>query len=46
MVEQGYPGYGGTRMSRIWWNYDIQDTEELGHPGYDGTRISRILVEL
>ena len=49
MVELGYPGYGGTvmtrlggtRISRIWWNYDIYDMVELGYLGYGGTRRSR-----
>ena len=41
MVELGYIGYGGTRISRIWWNYDIYDMVELGYLGYGGTRISR-----
>ena len=36
MVELGYIGYGGTMISRIWWNYDIKDVVELGYRGYGG----------
>ena len=43
MVELGYLGYGGIRISRIWWNWDIYDMVELGYLGYGGTRISRVL---
>ena len=43
MVELGYLGYGGTGISRIWWNYDINCIVELGYLGYGGTRISSIL---
>ena len=42
MVELGYLGYGGTRISMIWWNYDMWDMVELGYLVYGGTRISRI----
>ena len=42
MVELGYLGYGESRMSAIWWNYDIYDMVELVYLGYGGTRISRI----
>ena len=50
MVELRYVGCGGTRISRIWWNYVICDMVEPGYPGYGrfrifrygGTRISRI----
>ena len=50
-MELEYLGYGGTRISRIWFNYDIWDMVvldicemvELGYLGYGGTRISRIL---
>ena len=42
MVERGYLGYGGTGISRIWWNYGVYDMVELGYLGYDGTMISRI----
>ena len=50
MVELGYLGFCGTsisricgtRISRIWWNYDISDIVELGYPGYVGTRIFMI----
>ena len=42
MVDLGYLGYGGTRISRILWNLDIKDMVELGYLGYGGTRISRI----
>ena len=36
MVELEYLGHGGTRISRIWWNYDIKDVVELGYRGYGG----------
>ena len=42
MVEEVYPGYGGTRISRIGLNWDIYDMVELGSQGYGVTRISRI----
>ena len=42
MVELGYLGCGGTMISRLWWNWDIQDMVELGYLGYGGTGISRI----
>ena len=42
MAELGYLGYGGTGISRIWRNYDIQDMVELGHVVYGGPRISKI----
>ena len=42
MVELGYLGNGGTRISRIWWNYDIYDMVELGYLGNGGPKISRI----
>ena len=42
MVEIVYLGYGGTRVFRIWWNYDIYDMAELGYLGYGGTIISTI----
>ena len=50
MVELGYLQYGGTgisriwetRMSMIWWNYDIYDMVELVYLGYGGTMISMI----
>ena len=42
MVEIVYIGYGGTRISMIWWNKDFQDVEVLLYPGYGGTMISRI----
>ena len=41
-MEPGYLGYGGIRISRIWWDYDIYDMVELGYLGYGGTRTSRI----
>ena len=41
-MEPGYLGYGGIRLSRIWWNWDIQDMVELGYLGYGGIRISMI----
>ena len=43
MVELGYLGYGGTSISRIWWNKGIWDMVELEYLGYGGTVISRIL---
>ena len=42
MSELGYLEYGGTRISMIWWNYDIKDVVELGYLEYGETRISRI----
>ena len=50
MVELEYLGYGGTTISRIWWNYVICDMVELGYQGYGelgylcygGTRISML----
>ena len=36
MLELGYLGYGGTRISMIWWNQYIQDMVELGYLVYDG----------
>ena len=42
MAELRYLGCGGTRISRIWWNYDIYDMVELVYLGYGGTRISMI----
>ena len=29
MLELGYLGNGGTKISLIWWDYDIYDIEEL-----------------
>ena len=40
MVEPEYLSNVGTRISRIWWNYDIYDMVELGYLGYGGTMIS------
>ena len=39
IVELGYLGYGGSRISSIWWNKDIEDMEEQEHLGYGETRI-------
>ena len=41
-MELGYLGYGGTKISGIWWNKSIWDMVELGYLGYGGTKISRI----
>ena len=41
-MELGYLGYGGTRVSMILWNKDIQNIVELGYLGYGEIRISRI----
>ena len=42
MVELGYLSNVGTRVSRIWRNYDIYDMVELGYLGNGGTRIFAI----
>ena len=50
MLELGYLGYGGvrtcmlggTRISRIWWNYDVYDMEELGYLVYGVTTLCMI----
>ena len=39
LVELGYLGYDGIRISRIFWKYDIYDMMEPGYlglvePGY------------
>ena len=43
MVELEYLGYGGTSISRIWWNYDIKDMVELGCVGSGGVRLFRMM---
>ena len=42
MVKLGSLGYGGTRISRIWWNYDMYDMEELEYLGYGETKMCMI----
>ena len=42
MVELGYLGYGATRISMVWWNYNIHEMVELGYIGCGETKIFRM----